>query len=169
MNLSLRRNSIISRAISFSLLVTFAFMNQTVVNANLNRGSANDERTFASTHFVTDLTQLGRDGRLRQNLSLEADVLRLERILGGQNERSPILIDHANEGAELVIEQLALRLASGDAAAGLAGIAIFKIEANAIFGRASSENAAVTAFASELANVRAKHTRSIVFIDDMRI
>ena len=108
-----RNTSILSKAISLTLLYSFFFTNIVAVGAFAANRSETSSNSPAVTRFTTDLTQLGRDGRLRENLSLESDTLRLIKVLAGGGQRQPVILDEKGESQALVVEQLAIRIAGG--------------------------------------------------------
>jgi hypothetical protein len=70
----LTKNSSISKAISLTLLYSFILTNIVAVGAFASSKNESSSNSSATARFTTDLTQLGRDGRLRENLSLENDT-----------------------------------------------------------------------------------------------
>ena len=94
--------------------------------------------TVETNGLTTDLTQLGREGRLRENLNLEAETLQLIKVLGGNGSRQPMILDEKNELQDALVEQLAIRIANGNAPT-LNGKRILKLEAPTLFSHSKSD------------------------------
>jgi ATP-dependent Clp protease ATP-binding subunit ClpA len=119
-------SNLVRRTIASLLIVAFVTANAaTAVFASAN-ASAPVTRTIETQGLTTDLTQLGREGRLRENLNLEAETLQLIKVLGGNGSRQPMILDEKNEVQDALVEQLAIRIANGNAPA-LNGKRILKL------------------------------------------
>src|SRR3954447_27065817 len=121
--------SFVSRGtITAILLLSLLLPNVAVLQAFASgppRGSETIETTI-----ITDLTQLGRNGRLRVNPSFDKDASRLIDALVKGGSRQPILLDELGQIQDLVVEQAALRIASNNVPAELRGRSLVKLEAN---------------------------------------
>jgi len=62
------------RFVAIAILASFVFSNVFAVNALRNDKSTVNVST-ATAKYTTDLTQLGREGRLREDLSFESETL----------------------------------------------------------------------------------------------
>jgi ATP-dependent Clp protease ATP-binding subunit ClpA len=121
----------------------------------------------ATTRFTTDLTQLGRDGRLRENLSLENDTLRLIKVLAGGGQRQPVIVDEKGENQDFVVEQLAMRIAGGNVNKDLSDVSILKLETATLFSSAKSTSEASSRIESVIDEVVASNNKTILFIDEL--
>ena len=77
MKLSQNKTSFLKKTISLALLCSFAFSNFIAVEVLAATASQPASETFSTATFTTDLTQLGRDGRLRENLNFENEKIGL--------------------------------------------------------------------------------------------
>src|SRR5437763_1722865 len=68
----------------------------------------------AMVKYTTDMTQLGREGRLREDVKLESDTNRFITVLTEEVVRQPVIIDEDKAVMESIVEQLALRTAKGN-------------------------------------------------------
>src|SRR3954451_23218008 len=71
--------SVMSKLASAAILVSFLFTNVAIVGALAN--TPNVDATNSSAAFTTDLTQLGRQGRLRENPNFENEISALVEML----------------------------------------------------------------------------------------
>ncbi|HJS52385.1 MAG TPA: S8 family serine peptidase, partial [Pyrinomonadaceae bacterium] len=129
----------IKKAISISLILSFAIANLAVTQAFAS--TMPDQRSSSKADnesLTTDLTQLGRQGRLLENLNLEAEVMQLIKVLGGKGVRQPLILDEKNENQDILVEQVAIRIANGSLPR-LADRRILKLEAPTLFSHVNSE------------------------------
>lgn len=92
----------------------------------------------ATAKYTTDLTQLGREGRLREDLSYEQAVTRLFKVLTEGNTRQPVIVSDDAAVQATVVEQVALRIANGSAPEKLASKTILRIETATLFSNAKT-------------------------------
>jgi ATP-dependent Clp protease ATP-binding subunit ClpA len=118
-----------------ALLYSFLITNIVAVSALASNSYSPPSAASALTSYTTDLTQLGRDGRLRENLNLEKETVRLIKVLAGNGKRQPVLIDEKGENQDFVVEQLAIRIANGDVADKLAGTSVLKLETATLYSK----------------------------------
>lgn len=59
----------------------------------------------ATREYTTDLTQLGREGRLREDLSFEAETLSLIKALSEGGLRQPVIVDEDKAAQNTIVEQ----------------------------------------------------------------
>ena len=84
----------IRKAISISLILSFALANLAATQAFAS--TTRDQQSSSKVEnesLTTDLTQLGRQGRLQENLNLEAEAIQLIKVLGGKGVRQPLILD----------------------------------------------------------------------------
>ena len=123
------------RFAAIAILASFVFSNVFAGNATRSQSSI-VSKSSATANFTTDLTQLGREGRLRENLSFENETLRLIRVLAEGGVRQPVIVNEDKAVQESVVEQLALRIAKGNVPKELTGKSIVKIETDVLFSNA---------------------------------
>ena len=146
-----------------AIVASFIFSNVFAV------GSLNSDKTIASSSamakYTTNLTQLGRDGRLRENLSVEKETIRLINMLAEGGVRQPVIIDEDKGVQDAIVEQVALRIAKGAVPAKLAGRSIIKLETDALFSNERSDPApAINAIVRDLV---ASKGQAILFVDEL--
>ena len=163
----LTNHSILSRAISLTLLYSFIFTNIVAVGAFASSKTESPSNSSATARFTTDLTQLGRDGRLRENLNLEADTLRLIKVLAGGGQRQPVIVDEKGENQDFVVEQLAMRIANGSVTDKLSGVSILKLETDNVFSSASSVAEVSARIEAVMNEVIASGGKTILFVDEL--
>ena len=155
----------IKKAISISLIFSFAIANLAVTQAFAS--TMPDQRSSSKADnesLTTDLTQLGRQGRLLENLNLEAEVMQLIKVLGGKGSRQPMILDTRNEIQESLVEQLAIRIANGSVPA-LSGKRILKLEAPTVFSHAVSDKDAEAKLNAVIDKAIASNGADILFSD----
>src|SRR5690606_718427 len=145
MHTNVRNFGFIKKAVSILLVTAFVVTNVAA-------------QSFAPTHpspavrsnepFTTDLTQLGRNGRLSPNLNFDRDATRLIEMLGKGVNAQPVLIDESGIAAESAAKQLASRIAAGDAPSSLRDVSIVKLETSILFSNFSNRKAASEAATS---------------------
>ena len=137
MNFYIFRRTAIRKTVSLLLLSSFLFTN--VAAAEILTG---DERQISSdtrnnVSFTTDLTQLGREGRLHETPNFKSETEALIKVLE-RGSRQPLLVDEANESPEFVVEQLAIKIARGDVPESLRNTNIVKIEFADIYSNSTT-------------------------------
>ena len=165
MNFSVTKFSIASRAATLVILASFIFSGAVAVGASTNDLSAS--KTSAMTAFTTDLTQLGREGRLREDLSFESETIRLIEALGDGDFRQPVIIDEDKANQQAIVEQFTLRIAKGAVPSSLAGKTILQLETASLFSNARTSAAAAAAIGSILDEVIASDGRIILYADEL--
>ena len=167
MRLLTKNTSILSKAISLTLLYSFIFTNIVAVGAFAANKTYTPSNSSATARFTTDLTQLGRDGRLHENLSLETDTLRLVKVLAGGGQRQPVIVDEKGENQDFVVEQLAMRIANGSVNDKLSGVSILKLETDNVFSSASSVAEVSARIEAVMNEVIASGGKTILFVDEL--
>ena len=137
MKFPFKKFSITKQVGTMLVLASFVFSNAVVLCAMSPDDKTPAVLSPAVAKYVTDLTQLGREGRLRENLNLEAETLQLIKVLGGNGSRQPMILDEKNEAQDTLVEQLAIRIANGSVPA-LSGKRILKLEAPTLFSHSKS-------------------------------
>ena len=117
--------------------------------------------------YTTDLTQLGREGRLRQDLSLESEAIRLTNALAEGGLRQPVLVTDLRETRNTIVEQLAIRIANGDVPEGLAGRDLVRLDVDNVYSNAANGNDFEALVLSILDDAVSDHGKKILFIDDL--
>src|SRR5688572_3301702 len=154
----------IRQAISISLIFSFAVANLAVTQAFAS--TTPDQRSSLKVDnesLTTDLTQLGRQGRLLENPNLEAEAIQLIKVLGGKGVRQPLILDEKNENQDTLVEQVAIRIANGSLPR-LADKRILKLEAPTLFSHANSEVEAEARLNSVIDKAIASKVTSILYI-----
>src|SRR5689334_22497191 len=93
--------STIARFVALTLLISIVLS-----NAALSAAFVGDKSTTATTS-VTDLTQLGREGRLRENPNFAHETARLLEVLAQGGSRQPLIVDEGGLTQDAIVEQLA--------------------------------------------------------------
>src|SRR5438067_1762193 len=127
------------RFASIAILASFVFSNALAVNVLRGDNKNVPARSSATAKYTTDLTQLGREGRLRENLSFESGAVRLIKVLAEGGVRQPVIVDEDKAVQDSVVEQVAIRIARGSVPANLKDKSILKLETATLFSNALSE------------------------------
>src|SRR5215212_3458977 len=127
--------SFVRKTISLCLLVTFVLTNVGAIQ--IMAADANSTRAAAAT-FATDLTQLGREGRLRQSPNFELEVNRLLEVLEKGGSRQPVIVDENGSVQDEIVEQVAIRIAKGSTATALKNLSLVKLETTALYSNAAN-------------------------------
>src|SRR5262245_30330921 len=104
MRLQITTKYLISKAVALAVLCSFLFS-----NAAFAAAVSNEENVSLSlSTLTTDLTQLGRTGRLRENPNFLNETESLMEVLekGGSQ---PVIVDQKGESSDIIVEQLAIR------------------------------------------------------------
>ncbi len=167
MRLSLKNIVILKKAISLALLYSFTFTNLAAVRAFASDTNETPAYSTPTTRFTTDLTQLGRQGRLRENLNFENETNRLIKVLAGSGIRQPVLLDERNENQDFIVEQLAIRMANGTVTENLSGKKILKLENSDLFSNAKSVAEVSSNVTAILDDAIASNGQIILFVDQL--
>src|SRR5258706_8964460 len=97
------------RFAAIAILASFVFSNAFAVGAIRGDKTNVAATSSATAKYTTDLTQLGREGRLRENLNFENETARLIKVLAEGGIRQPVIVDEDKAVKEGVVEQAALR------------------------------------------------------------
>ncbi|MEP6788515.1 MAG: S8 family serine peptidase, partial [Acidobacteriota bacterium] len=155
------------RIVSIAILASFVVSNAFAVNAVRGVAATVVSSPSATAKYTTDLTQLGREGRLRETLSFDKETSRLVKVLAEGGVRQPVLIDEDKGVQNTIVEQAALRIAKGSVPTGLAGRSIIKLETAALFSNAHSQEQLVQAVNSIVSDAVASKGQTILFVDEL--
>ena len=103
------------RFAAIAILASFVFSNVFAVDA-IRGDKSNSQKSVLTVKDTTDLTQLGREGRLRENPSYEKETMSLVKALEEGGLCQPVIINQDKAVQEIVVEQLAIMIARGKAA-----------------------------------------------------
>lgn len=123
----------ISCLVLFSIVFTNAFVYGAVAKNKLSTDRS------ALDKFTTDLTELARAERIKADADFSAEVGSLVEVLAG-GIRQPVVLDENGKNQEIVVEQLALRLASSAVPNALKGKRLLKLEINQVFSQNAAES-----------------------------
>ncbi|HTK38203.1 MAG TPA: S8 family serine peptidase, partial [Pyrinomonadaceae bacterium] len=166
MKLSHKPRFFLSRTISLTLLLSFLITNAAAGRSNVAETAAVRSAITASA-LTTDLTQLGREGRLRESLSFEKDVMRLIEVLEKGGSRQPVLVDEKGESQDVIVEQLAIRIANGAVPDSLKDKRIVKLETDVLFSNANSQ-AELTNNVNKIVDEAVSSNRSVIlFVNEL--
>ena len=158
--------SMVRQAASLVILASLIFssaLGATAINSDAKQLTSNS----SLTNYTTDLTQLGREGRLQENLSFEIETLRLLKVLAEGGIRQPVIVDQDSAVQDAIVEQAALRIAKSRAPKGLADRTILKVETAALFSNARSRDDAAKAIDAIVSETIASNGRTILYIDEL--
>nr|MBP7377784.1 hypothetical protein [Pyrinomonadaceae bacterium] len=161
------KKGMIQQVASLAIVVSILFTNAFAVGAVRNDTINVVASTTAMAKYTTDLTQLGREGRLRENLSYETETIQLLKVLAEGGLRQPVVVNEDAEIQNLIVEQAALRVAKGTAPEGLAGKSIVKVDTANLFSNTRSMAEAAQIVDSIVAEAIASKGRVILFVDEM--
>jgi subtilisin family serine protease len=167
MKISLFSFSTTRRFAAVAILASFVFSNvfaQSVLRGSHSNGMS---KSSAMAKYTTDLTQLGREGRLRENLNFENETLRLIKVLAEGGIRQPVIVDEDKTAPETVVEQLAIRIGKGDVPPALAGKSIVKVETDVLFSNARTATAVAQILDSIVNDAVASKGQTILYINEL--
>jgi subtilisin family serine protease len=113
------------------------------------------------------LTELGRKGRLRQNLNFEQEATRLIEVLGNGGKRNPVIVDQNGTYRDIIVEQLAIQIAQGTVPDSLKNKVVVKLETPVLFSNARSDGDVRVKVDAVLDHAIASHRSVILFIDEL--
>src|SRR4051794_6568255 len=155
------------RFAAIAILASFVFPNVFALTASRNDNKPVVTRSATTAKYTTDLTQLGREGRLRENLSFENETAQVIKVLAEGGVRQPVVINNDKEVQESIIEQAAVRIAKGSVPAILAGRTILKIETASLFSDARSKAEAAQIIDSIVNDAVASRGQIILYVDEL--
>src|SRR5688500_17712646 len=156
-----------SRIVASGLLASFLLTNIAVVSVFGDDKTKTAVTTTSMPAFTTDLTQLGREGRLRENPNFENAISRLIEVLGNGDVRQPLIVDEKGERQDMIVEQLAIRIAKDEIPQKLKGIVIVKVENAVLFSNSETSSQVSQRINSILSTVETSKTRTVLFVNDV--
>ena len=126
--------SLTRKTISLFLLVAFAMTN--VVSVSILAADTSNDPTGST--FTTDLTQLGREGRLRKTANFEKEINQVLEVLD-KGESQPVIVDQNGNVQDEIVEQIAMRIANGNVPESLRAKSVVKLETGKLVSKANSE------------------------------
>jgi subtilisin family serine protease len=149
------------------ILGSFVFSNVIAGTVIGSDHGSTGSKSSATTKYTTDLTQLGREGRLRENLNFENETTRLIKVLAEGGVRQPVIVDEDKATIETIVEQLAIRTANGKVPANLAGKSVIKIDTPLLFSNARTAAAIAQIVDSIVNDAIASKGKTILYIDEL--
>ena len=150
---------------TIAILTSLVFTNVFAVTAVL--GNKTVAVSNATAKYTTDLTQLGREGRLRENLSFENETMRLIKVLAEGGVRQPVIVNEDSAVHETIVEQLAIRIAKGNVPKALAAKSIVKIETDVLFSNARSATEVVQIVDSIVSDAVVSKGQTILYVNEL--
>ena len=150
---------------AIAILASFVFSN--VFAVNQLRGDKTNVVSSATAKYTTDLTQLGREGRLRAVLSFENETSRLVKVLAEGGVRQPVIVNEDKAVQDAIVEQVAIRIAKGQVPQGLAGKSILKLETANLFSNARLAAETAQVIDSIVSDVIESNGQTILFVDEL--
>ncbi len=162
-----QKNSFLTKTFGFAILCSFIFTN--IFTVGIFAGTTNRKTvdTPALNGLTSDLTQLSRSGRVRGLANFEGETNRLIKMLAGDSLKQPVILDDKGKSQELVVEQLALRIAKGDVPASLRGKRILKLETATLFSNAENRKNVSQSIERIFNELAASNGEVILFIDEL--
>lgn len=155
------------RFAAIAILASFILSNAFAFDA-LRGKTVNVPAVSATTaKYTTDLTKLAREGRLSEDLSVEAETSRLIKVLSEGGVRQPVVVDKDSAVQELIVEQAVIRIAKGQAGAKLNGRTILKIETDVLFSNNRTKADIASAVDSIVADVVATKGQTILYVNEL--
>lgn len=162
-----RKSSIITQAAAMLVLASMFIGNAMAVTTFRTDTIRVNTVSPITAKFTTDLTQLGREGRLVEDLSYESEMIRLMSVLAEGGVRQPVIVDEAKQTQNNIVEQLALRIANGSAPRALLGRTVLKLDADAVFSNAATAEELDSMLAAIIKDAASSKGGVILFIDDL--
>ena len=155
------------RFAAIAILGSFVFSNVLAGTAFRTDRFNAVSKSSATAKYTTDLTQLGREGRLRENLSFENETIRLIKVLAEGGDRQPVIIDEDRATQETIVEQLAIMAAKGKVPASLAGKSIIKVEMDVLFSNVRSATEVAQIVDSIVSDAIASKGKTILYVNEL--
>ncbi len=87
-----------------------------------------ERKPFAIEEFGYDITRAAREGKLDPVVGRDSEIMRVIEILGRRKKNNPMLVGDPGVGKSAIVEGIALKIASGDIPAFLAGKKIISLD-----------------------------------------
>ena len=167
MNLQYPRRFLTKQAVSLTLLLSLVITNAFAVRPVSGTQSRASNAPTSSAIYTTDLTQLGRQGRLRVSLSFEKEVNRLVEVLGKGGARQPVIVDEKGESQDAIVDQLAVRIAKGDVPDSLKNRTVVKLMTKVLFSNAKTAKDVDAIVNSVVDQAVASKRQTILYVDEL--
>ena len=167
MNFDKQKNSFLTKTLGIVLLYSFIFTNIFAVGAFAKTTNQNAVKTLTLTKFTSDLTELVRSGRVRADANFESETNRLIKMLASGDVRQPVILDEKGKNQELVVEQLASRIAKGDVPNNLRDVRILKLETASLFSNAKTSAEASNIVQNIFGELADSNGKVILFVDEL--
>ena len=154
--------SFIRKTITLCLIMTFVLSNVTGLVL-----AAGNESVPAFATFTTDLTQLGRQGRLRQTPNFESEIAQVLEVLGKGDGRHPVILDDNGSVQDEIVEQIALRVTKGSVPESMRELSLVKLETATLFSNSTDSSKFNAALTEILDRVVAAKGQTLLFVDDL--
>ncbi len=152
---------------AIAILASFVFSNVFAESFRSGDQRSVVSRSAATAKYTTDLTQLGREGSLREDLSFEKETFRLINALVEGGIRQPVIVDVDPATQERVVEQLALQIAKGTVPKALADKSIVKIETEVLFSNARKAEDLANLVDSIVNDAVASKGQTILYVNEL--
>lgn len=93
-----------------------------------HRGEKRHRQGLSIDEFGYDITQAARDGKLDPVVGRDSEIMRVIEILGRRKKNNPMLVGDPGVGKSAIVEGIALKIASGDIPASLAGKRLISLD-----------------------------------------
>jgi len=167
MNLLYPRRFLTKKAVSLTLLLSLVITNAFAVRPVSGTGNKASNTPTSSAIYTTDLTQLGRQGRLRVSLSFEKEVNRLVEVLGKGGVRQPVIVDEKGQSQDEIVDQLAVRIAKGDVPDSLKNRTVVKLMTKVLFSNAKTPQDVDAVVNSVVDQAVASKSQTILYVDEL--
>jgi hypothetical protein len=117
--------------------------------------------------FTTDLTQLGRLGRLRQTSNFEKEIDQVLEVLEKGEGRQPVIVDQNGNVQDEIVEQIAIRIAKGNVPESLRTKSVVKLETGKLVSRTNSDAELNVIVGAVLQDAVASKGQKILFVEDL--
>ena len=136
-----------------------------IVSVSILAGDSSNDPTGMT--FTTDLTQLGRNGRLRQTPNFEKEIDQVLEVLAKGESRQPVIVDQNGNAQDEIVEQIAIRIAKGNVAESLRAKSVIKLETGKLVSRTNSEAELNLIVGAVLEDAVASKGQKIIFVEDL--
>lgn len=159
--------AIARQAVTAALVVSFAISNALAVAASTNNDDLKITLSQATVKYTTDLTQLGRQGRLQENPNLSRETSHLIRTLAEGGIRQPVIVGEDKAFQNAVVEQVALRITAGRMPAQFKGSTILRMESEALFSNVQGRDEAAKMIDAIVADAVASNGHVVLYVDSL--
>jgi len=155
--------SCLTLALSLLCAPISTFASRQTDGAILNKGKQSSEVYISS--YTCDLTEAAKRGKLEPVNGYTSEINQMVQILAGVERRNAMLVSEPGTIRNVVVEALALRVASGEVPGELQGKHLLRLNLKDIF---NAESLVVeTRLDGLLAEVKRARGKFILFVDDL--